>query len=234
MGGGAPTRIVADLASAHNGSLDRALSLLDQVAAAGADFVKFRMFDPGALAELRRDVHTLNVEFQETADGLRMERTKPTWLRRLVRKCEGVGLPWMASVYDRHIFTTLESFGCPAYRLAAVDYGRVDDLRARILDAGKPCLQSSPLFTAPDDGTYPVFSQTARVHRSVPRERFTSGGYRGVSYQGTDETLARRLVGDAELVEVRVQDASSRSVRDPDISFDLGRLPTLRNGAGGR
>lgn len=49
LGNGAPVYIVAEAGSNHNGSLDRALRLIDVAAEAGADAVKFRNFSAARL-----------------------------------------------------------------------------------------------------------------------------------------------------------------------------------------
>lgn len=221
-----PTRLVVDISGAHNGDLDRAQVLISEAVAAGADVIKLRLFSSRMLAALRRRQFDTNAETVQYSQDLHALHTPPTWLRTLARHCESVAVPWIASVYDPYMFTTLESFGCYGYRLASRDYGLVDALRDRILDSGKPCLQSTPLRAPPDDGTYPIYSPLERVHTSDPTSRL-SGGYKGLSYQGRDTTLVRTAATSAELIEVQAQRTTEPASVDSDISFTIAELTGL-------
>src|SRR4051812_29144727 len=86
LGDGAPCLTIAEIGSNHDGSLGRALALIDAAADAGADAVKFQSFRAATLLARRR---------RTAAGGWEPAAAYPT-LERLEVPCE-----WHATLRDR-------------------------------------------------------------------------------------------------------------------------------------
>lgn len=151
IGQGHPCRFVAEVANAHNGSLDRALRLIDAAKEAGADFLKTQCYTADELVALRGDGPapepwgaqgwTMRALYEKAA-------TPFEWFPAIRERCAQNGIVWFSSVFGAESLALLESLGCPAYKIA-----RLDNKAVALVDAvamtGKPFLASS-------DGKEPV------------------------------------------------------------------------------
>jgi N-acetylneuraminate synthase len=99
-----PTFIIAEAGVNHNGSLDRALALVDVAAAAGADAVKFQTFRAELLvtaAAPKADYQTRNTG----ADGNQLAMLKALELsatdhEALVTACRSRGIEFMSTAFE--------------------------------------------------------------------------------------------------------------------------------------
>lgn len=100
----APVEIIAEAGVNHNGSLDRALELVDVAAQAGADVVKFQTFNAEALVTEQAPM----AEYQQQNTGLQqsqLEMLKKLELpfsayRELLASCQSQGIEFMSSPFD--------------------------------------------------------------------------------------------------------------------------------------
>lgn len=144
IGGAAPCRFVAEISNNHNGSLERALRLIEAAKDAGADFVKFQCYTPDELVALRGDGPA---PAQWGAQGWTMRalyekaQTPHAWFLELVAQCAVLEIPWFASVFGLESLALLEKLGCPAYKIARLD-NQDRGLRGAVLSRGKPVLVS--------------------------------------------------------------------------------------------
>ena len=117
--------IIAELSANHNGSLDTALSIIEQAKYAGADAVKLQTYKP--------DTITLDSEADEFCikgglwDGrtlyeLYEEAHMPwDWHKPLFDHARKVGITIFSSPFDTTAIDLLEDLGAPAYKIASFE-----------------------------------------------------------------------------------------------------------------
>lgn len=146
-----PCRFVAELSNSHNGSIARALKLIDAAKHAGADLVKFQAYTADELVALRGDGpapapwgaqgYTMRTLYERAATPL-------AWLPTLFQQAKVSGIPAFSSVFGLASLAALEAAGCPAYKVSHFEAGQgwlFDALRA----TGKPIISSHDRF--PDE-----------------------------------------------------------------------------------
>lgn len=139
--------LIAEIGNNHNGSLDQALELIDEAAAAGADCAKFQLRDLSALyrsgrsgfagedlgaqytLELLQEVSLSNDEMFEALDYVRE-----------------VGLIPLCTPWDSPSAQLLHDYGIPAFKVASADLTN-HDLVSELADMGRPMLVSTGMST---------------------------------------------------------------------------------------
>ncbi len=87
------TLVIAEMASAHDGSLQKALELIDVAARAGADVVKAEFWsDPDRLADRRRVPHAFREHY-------RRYQVPAEWLAILKAECDEQHVEFMCTAY---------------------------------------------------------------------------------------------------------------------------------------
>lgn len=124
IGSGQPCRFVCEISNNHNGSMDRALRLIDAAKAAGCDFVKFQCYTADELVALRGDGPapspwgeqgwTMRALYERAATPLR-------WFPELFAFARSIGIVPFSSVFGTESLALLESLGCPALKVARLD-----------------------------------------------------------------------------------------------------------------
>ncbi len=143
IGAGGPTFIIAEVAQAHDGSLEVAHAYIDAVAASGADAVKFQThiaeaessaFEPWRVQFSARDATRFDY-------WKRMEFTAEQWAE-LKSHADRTGIVFLSSPFSDKAVELLENIGMPAWKIAS---GEVNNLMMldRIARTGKPVLISS-------------------------------------------------------------------------------------------
>jgi sialic acid synthase SpsE/sugar phosphate isomerase/epimerase len=145
IGDDQPTFVIAEIGINHNGSLDLALELVDQAAAAGADCAKFQLRD---LTSLYRDASRSDEDLgtQYTLDLLDRFQLAPEDLFRAFDRCREHGLVPLCTAWDVGSLSALEHYGVPAYKVASADLTN-HDLLAAVSDTGRPVLLSTGMST---------------------------------------------------------------------------------------
>lgn len=216
-----PCRTIAELSNAHNGDVNRALRIIDAAREAGADFFKFQAYTASELVALRGDGPAPE---PWGSDGWTMRKlyakaqTPLHWFHRLTAHCDDIGLPWFSSVFGTGSLSLLESLGCPAYKIAALDLG-ADALLQAVRATGKPVLRSSPKVLVAESGEVTLFCPPG-YPQDVTHLRKAMKYFDGFSYHGTDPSVpALAAVLGAQVVEVHFQLDDEPSELEANVSL---------------
>ncbi len=139
--------ICAELGANHNGSLERALHIIDAAAHVGADMVKFQTWKAGTMV-LDREARApsgpwagrLLYELYEEA------YTPWEWHPTLYAAVRSHRMIPFSSVFDLESITFLETLDCPMYKIASFE---IEDLRLirAAAKTGKPLVMSTGVAT---------------------------------------------------------------------------------------
>lgn len=96
---------IADLASNHDGSLDRAYQLIELAKEAGADAAKFQNFKAGKIVSRyafdRMPKQSHQAGWNKSVYEVYQDASLPdSWTEKLKEKCDAVGIEYMTSPYD--------------------------------------------------------------------------------------------------------------------------------------
>ncbi|WP_395017681.1 pseudaminic acid synthase [Dongia sp.] len=146
IGPGEPPYIIAEMSANHNGSLDRALAIVEMAKASGADAIKLQTY--------KADTITIDHDGPEFLlnEGLWAGRrlyelyqsaAMPwEWHAPLFKRAKEIGIQIFSSAFDATAVDLLQSLDAPAYKVASLETGDVA-LIQRIAAAGKPMIIST-------------------------------------------------------------------------------------------
>ena len=141
-----PINYIAEISGNHSGSLDKAQSLIDAAADAGATTVKFQTYTP--------DTMTLNLEsFSVSQDhnlwggrtlySLYQQAMTPwEWHAELFEHCRSRGVVPFSSPFDPSAVEFLESLNAPMYKIASLETSDLQLIRL-VGETGKPTIIST-------------------------------------------------------------------------------------------
>lgn len=146
IGPGEPPYVIAEMSANHNGSLDRALAIVEAAKAAGADAIKLQTY--------KADTITIDFDGPEflLKEGLWAGRrlyelyqsaAMPwEWHAPLFKKAKEIGIAIFSSAFDATAVDLLQSLDAPAYKVASLETGDIA-LIQRIAATGKPMIVST-------------------------------------------------------------------------------------------
>jgi sialic acid synthase SpsE len=129
IGEGQPCFVLAEVASAHGGSPDTALQMLDAAFQMGADGIKFQLFRADLLVVRR---HPGRKDFDQ------IELTPREW-KKVLKAARGSGLAVLAEAFDRPSLELAQEEGVDAYKVHSTDMENPEFIRA-VGALGRPIL----------------------------------------------------------------------------------------------
>ena len=144
IGPGSPTFLIAEIGINHNGSIDRALEMVDAAADAGADCVKFQLRDLSSLYSNAGDAsdHREDLGSQYTLGLLTRFQLTVDEMFRALDHCRTRQVIPMVTPWDQTSMLRLEEYGVDGYKTASADFTNHPFLRA-LAGTGRPLICST-------------------------------------------------------------------------------------------
>lgn len=144
--------IIAEMSGNHNGSLKRALALVDAAADAGADAIKLQTYTADTMTlDLREgdflvsDSHGLWAG-RNLYDLYAEAHTPWEWHAPIMGRAAERGIACFSSPFDDSAVELLESLGAPAYKIASFECIHLPLIK-RVAATGKPVIISTGMAT---------------------------------------------------------------------------------------
>ncbi len=164
--------VIAEAGVNHNGSLERALAMVDAAAEAGADAVKFQTFSADAL--VTRDAPKAGYQVETTGAGesqydmLKRLELSESDHDALVARCRERAIVFMSAAFDPASLSLLARLGIDRVKVPSGEMTNVPYLR-RVAALGLPVLLSTGMATLDE-----VRAALEVLERAgCPRERVT-------------------------------------------------------------
>lgn len=243
VGPDSPPYIICELSGNHNGSLERALELVDAAADTGCDAIKIQTYTPDTMT-IDSDLPDFRIsgglwDGRTLYDLYREAHTPFEWHAALFARARERGVTMLSTPFDETAADLLESLDCPVYKIASFE---VTDLPliAYVARKRRPMIMSTGLAdlgeidravaTARENGcddlvllhcisSYPAPTDQANI-RTIPHLAKAFGVQVGLSdhTHGTATSVAAIALG-ATVIEKHF--TLARADGGPDAAFSL-------------
>jgi N,N'-diacetyllegionaminate synthase len=148
-----PVLIVAEAGVNHDGSLAKALQLVDAAVDAGADVVKFQMFRAAELVTASAQTAAYQKASGARSQRELLERLELTLsdFERIAAHCRERAIEFLATPFGPHDVDRLVGLGVRALKIASTDLNN-SPLLHRAADTGLPLIVSTGAATADEIG----------------------------------------------------------------------------------
>lgn len=149
--------VIAELSANHNGSLDRALQLVDAAAVAGADAIKLQTYTPETMTLDLNTPHFVNNDkgslwFGRQLFSLYKEAQTPwKWHEEIFNHAKLSGLEFLSSPFDESAADFLEKLSTPIYKIASFECIDLTLIRC-VARKGKPLIISTGMASIEEIG----------------------------------------------------------------------------------
>lgn len=245
--------IIAEMSGNHNGDLQRALDIVDMVAASGAQAVKLQTYTADTIT-----IDSGRPEFSISADHAlwggsnlyqlyKQAHTPWEWHAPIFERARSHGLIPFSSPFDATAVDLLESLDAPLYKIASLEIGDLPLLRL-VARTGKPVILSNGAATLAEIDTavqtiraegneqiivlactssYPAAASESNL-RTIPVIRDAFGVQVGLSdhTMGIGAAVAAVALG-ATVIEKHVTMSRADGGVDSDFSLEPDELTAL-------
>jgi N-acetylneuraminate synthase len=245
--------IVAELSGNHNGSLDKALAILEAAAAAGAHALKLQTYtaDTMTIDLAEREFFIADPRSLWKGQSLyslyEKAHTPWDWHAPLFRRARELGLEAFSTPFDATAVDFLETLDVPAYKIASFENIDLPLIR-RVASTGKPVIISTGMATLAEideavtaarsagcrelallkcTSSYPASPESSNV-AAIPQLRARFGCEVGLSdhTMGIGAAVASVALG-ATLIEKHVTIDRAEGGVDSAFSFEPKELRAL-------
>lgn len=157
VGRGHPPFIIAEVSGNHNGSLERALEIVEQVARAGAHALKLQTYTADtmtidlAVREFRIDDPNSLWNGRSLYELYAEAYTPWEWHKPIFERCKQLGIVGFSTPFDASAVDFLESLDVPCYKVASFENTDLPLVR-RVAQTGKPLIISTGLASLSELG----------------------------------------------------------------------------------
>lgn len=150
--------IIAEMSGNHNGSLERALEIIEAVADSGADAIKFQTYTANTIT-MNCDLPDFLIENDESLwngrklyDLYHEAHTPYEWHKPMFAKSRALGLIPFSAPFDESAVDFLETLEPELYKIASFEITHLP-LISKVAKTGKPIIISTGLASIEDIST---------------------------------------------------------------------------------